>query len=424
MSAGPHGQGVRPRRDRLSGVYVHVPFCAKICPYCDFAVTARKAIPHEPYADAVLSELAARQHELRGRDVRTIYLGGGTPSLWSHEALGRTLDGVRAAIDAGSIRGASAVQEVTMEANPLDLTPERLDRWHAQGITRLSLGTQSFQNATLAALGRLHDGVGADRAVRMALAHGGFEVSCDLIFGGPAQPLDAWARDLDAVADLIAAGLHHVSAYALTIEANTPFARAAARGELRVADEDGQADRLDALVACLEGAGLRRYEVASFARPDRWSRHNALYWLGGEYLGLGVGAHGLWLEEGRVVRRANTRHLNPYLKTPQTPAITETISPADHLLERVATGLRTHLGLDLDALHHQLAHALPPGTLDTLRDQLDALTARGLLEPLETPRTGWRPSPRGWDVVDGMVAALASPSGPLSLGSFGEGAGG
>lgn len=392
----------RPRPGAPAGVYVHVPFCDKICPYCDFAVTATRKIPHQQYAAALISELHARQSALKGRTLQSVYFGGGTPSRWEHEAMAQVLD----AIIEADAAGGKHLRELTFEANPLDITPASLKAWHQAGLTRISLGVQSFQPRVLAALGRNHDAQAARAAVDAILSDGQLALSIDLIFGCPDQTMQEWAADLEVVRALAQDGLQHVSCYNLTLEPNTPFARQAARGKLQVVDEEGCALMLEQLIATLDELGLKQYEVSSFARPGYEAVHNSSYWLGAEYLGLGVGAHSLSLEPQGVVRRANTRQLAAYLRDPiGAQAHLERLSPLEHFLERLYVNLRTTLGLDWPMLCAQFEGSLSPATLDDAHALLLHFIEQGLLVR-DTSGQRFAPTPRGLMVADVMAERL------------------
>ena len=244
------------------GVYVHVPWCRQRCPYCDFAIAIAplEAIPHEAYADALLAELAARAPLYVDHALVSIYLGGGTPALLAPAAIARVIAGVRAAFGAEG-----AELEVTCEANPLDATPDRLAALRAAGVDRLSLGVQSFDDATLAALGRDHDGAAGEAAVRTARAAGFTRISMDLICAVPDRGTAALEADL---ARTIALAPDHVSVYQLTIEARTPFGEAARAGRLiPVTDEQG-ATELELAHARLEGAGKHLVTTAIARQSD------------------------------------------------------------------------------------------------------------------------------------------------------------
>ncbi len=368
------GECVRRRRDARGGVYVHVPFCERLCPYCDFAVTIKAQIPHREYADALLREFAARADELKGRDVRTIYFGGGTPSLWAPVELARVLDVLRATY------AVSDDAEITLEANPNQINDVALEAWRGVGINRLSIGCQSFQPRMLQALRRNHSAQEAVWAVERALK--AFEaVSLDIMFGGPGHTLEEWALDLDQLGRF--EGLSHVSAYSLTVWPGTAFWIRQKRGTLTIADEDVAAQMMEQLVDRLAELGLERYEVSSFAKPGVRSQHNSNYWLGGEYLGLGVGAHSFRLncvEDGSgVERRNNPRKYDVYMAEPERAAEFEDLSVRDHLLERLFLGVRTAAGLDFDEILHQFGDVVGSDVLGKARELLEAMVAEGFL---------------------------------------------
>jgi len=268
------------------GVYVHVPFCERVCPYCDFAVVAAGRGPlgaaqEQRYLAALLRELQGRRGACAGRSLATIYLGGGTPSLLRPETLARIIAALRAAFP-------GAPGEITLELNPGTLECGRLPGFRAAGVSRLSIGVQSFDAAVLRRLGRAHPAADCHRTLRAARAAGFRHLSLDLIFGAPGQTLADVLRDAEAA---LAHGPEHISTYALTVEPGTPLARAVAEGRVLLPGDDACAEMMFALARRLEAAGLRRYELSSFARPGCESRHNRRYWRRQPVLGLGPGAH-------------------------------------------------------------------------------------------------------------------------------------
>jgi oxygen-independent coproporphyrinogen III oxidase len=394
----PHPQParVRRRRDRAAGIYVHVPFCARQCPYCDFAVDVRRTIPHRAYADALIEEFDKRRGALEGRAMRTIYFGGGTPSLWRADQFGRVLEHLSAALDP------STLVEVCLEANPNDVTEANLAAWMAAGVTRLSIGCQSFQPRLLDALNRNHTPEQALAAVELAIAKGPDIVSLDLIYGNPQQTMQEWRRDLDVVASI--EGLSHLSAYHLTIEPGTAFWRRRERGRLTLPDEDDSFEMLERLIDHCERLGIERYEVSNFSRPGCRSRHNTLYWTGAEYLGLGVGAHSLQIEEGSpVARRANPRQTAAYLEGVGRPDEVEHLSAAAHFVERLFLGIRTREGICLDELHHQFDAALEPGWLARAEALLDEMAASGMLERADDRLL---PTHQGLNLADALAERI------------------
>ncbi len=394
MSEQPdRGAGVRRRSDSAAGIYVHVPFCARRCPYCDFAVDVRRTIPHVEYADAIVREFDLRKDALDARSVRTIYFGGGTPSLWRPDQFARVLEHLRVHLDADQLA------EVCMEANPVDITPENLAVWSDAGLSRLSIGCQSFQPRVLEALNRNHTRQQAVDAVQLAIDQGPAEVSLDLIFGNPQQTMQEWEADLDMVERF--EGLAHVSAYNLTIEPHTAFQRRLERGRLVLPDEERCYEMLDYLIERLEQMGFGRYEVSNFARPGHRSRHNTLYWTGAEYLGLGVGAHSLLIgDDGGVVRRANPRQTAEYLEHLGEPDWTEELSAREHFVERLFLGIRTRAGLDFDEVRTQFQDPLGADRLAEAKALLEEMVEQGFIEG---DGELYRPTHHGLNVADALA---------------------
>ncbi len=331
---------ILPRDGAPAGVYVHIPFCDRLCPYCDFAVVVRPDASHSAYLAALLSETALRKDDLEGRSVRTVYLGGGTPSALNDEHLASLLTEL--------LRLAPDAIEVTLEVNPNHVNLARLKAWKAMGVTRISMGVQSFSNRYLQALGRTHTGDVAISAVGEALEV--FDhVTLDLIVGGPNHSDAELNQDLEWVRKL---GVPHVSVYELTVEENTVFFRMSQAGTLQESGHDDTADMLLYAQASLEAMGFEKYEVSNFAKPGFQSQHNRNYWEGGEYLGLGLGAHSLRVGPD-VIRRANTRSLKNYLSDAQKSSEIENISARQHLVERLFVGLRATHGVGLVELQRQ-----------------------------------------------------------------------
>lgn len=268
------------------GLYVHVPFCAHRCWYCDFNTYAGLDHLQEPYMRALIAD--ARE----GRSlpvplgerpkVTSIFVGGGTPSRVRAETLVELLDGIRDGWDVASDA------EITVECNPEDATSEKLAAYQEAGVTRLSFGIQALDDRLLARLGRVHDAAGAVRALRTAREVGFESLNADLIFGIPGEDDDRWRSSLEGV---LSCGVSHVSAYGLTYEEGTPLHSWRRLGKITPVPSDDVARRWEMADRVLEGAGLTRYEISNWARPGEASRHNGLYWACGEYLGVGAGAH-------------------------------------------------------------------------------------------------------------------------------------
>jgi oxygen-independent coproporphyrinogen-3 oxidase len=334
------------------GLYLHFPYCLAKCPYCDFAVAVSRQVPEERYAHAVLAELDARlaaTPELRTRPLESIFLGGGTPSLWHPRWVAHVLEGVaaRMAVAPGA--------EVSLEANPELADAERFAGFQAAGVNRLSLGVQSFQAETLKALGREHDANGAEEAFRKARGAGFEVVSMDFIYGVHGQTRQQVEADARRA---VALGPEHLSTYALTLERevlaeDTPLAKRLARGEVALPPDDDVV-AMAATVREVYGAhGLHRYEISNHAREGYSSRHNALYWTGGEYLALGVGATGM-LHTPSPHRYVNLRSPEAYLRAVEQgtlpEASREALSPEDLFAERLAMGLRLRTGVDWEGV--------------------------------------------------------------------------
>ncbi|MFM7272028.1 MAG: radical SAM family heme chaperone HemW [Actinomycetes bacterium] len=260
------------------GVYVHVPFCAHRCGYCDFATWADRGHLVEDYVDACVTDLD-RRRAAGLPPASTVFLGGGTPSLLDGRQLARILGAIPRAADA----------EVTVECNPDTVDPSRLGAYAAAGVNRISLGVQSMRPHVLTVLERTHDPGNVARAVEAARGAGIARINLDLIYGTPGESVDDWASTLDAALDLEP---EHVSAYALTAEPATPLGQAVARGAVAAPDDDVQADMYLLAEARLAAAGLGWYEISNWARPGEECRHNLGYWLGADWAAIGCAAHG------------------------------------------------------------------------------------------------------------------------------------
>lgn len=376
-------------------LYLHVPWCRHVCPYCDFNVYASQSPPEAEYVAGLTAELAARvaAPPWHGRPIQSVYVGGGTPSLFSPEAIAAALD------DAQRRSGLVEGVEVTLEANPGTVPAGRLRGYRAAGVTRLSLGAQSFHDGHLRTLGRDHGAADTVAAVRAAHAAGFADVSLDLIFGVPGQSLADWETDLAAT---IALAPTHVSTYSLTYEPGTPFHDWRERGRLRPVDDDVEAAMGEATVQRLADAGYVRYEISSWARPGFTSRHNQSYWDGSDYLGLGAGAHSYCCVPSPGVRWANVRLPARYLAevaaSGTAAATTERLTEAQARSEFCFTGLRRLEGIDGDAFRRrfgiEVAAAFP---------HLSGLLADGLLEDVGARI---RLTPRGLRFADTVSATF------------------
>ncbi len=344
------------------GVYVHFPYCLSKCPYCDFASTAAKVVPEERYAKALRRELTHRAQAWGGRGAaESVFFGGGTPSLWDPRWVGEVLEALAREV------GISAGAEVTLEANPGASDSERFAGFRAAGVNRLSIGVQSFQPATLAALGRAHGPDEAEAAFRAARAAGFENVSMDFIYGVQGQTRAMAEAD---AARAVALEPTHLSAYALTLEhealaEEVPLAKQLARGEVTLPPDDEVVEMGAAVRELYARAGLHRYETSNCAREGYHSRHNALYWTGGEYLALGVGATG-FLRTGPTTGRrySNQRSAERYLEAAESgrpvEVQVESLGREELFAERLAMGLRLASGVALHAAC--AAYGMEPGS--------------------------------------------------------------
>ena len=369
-------------------VYLHWPYCARICPYCDFNVHLdRRAGEAEALVESIITDLQSWRDWTGPREIGSIHFGGGTPSLLSGRQLSTLIKTVQSLWTVSDA-------EIAIEANPNDVTAERLEAWSKAGLTRLSLGVQSFDDDVLKRLGRDHDGAAARRAVEQSVSIFP-SVSVDLIFGVIGEEEGRLSSDLDA---LLEVGVPHISTYQLTIEPGTAFARAEARGDVRAVDEEESAAGFSLIQSTLGARGYRHYEVSNFAKPDHESRHNLAYWRGYDYVGVGPGAHGrLWTDMGRVATETALRPAD-YIKRVQKTGLglseQETLSSEAAAEEYVLMGLRIEEGLSLQ--------------------RVEAIRERALSVDPELIEEGWlsvegdrlRATPKGRMVLDALTRAL------------------
>jgi oxygen-independent coproporphyrinogen-3 oxidase len=365
--------------------YVHFPWCLAKCPYCDFVsyATPRDAIDHEGYADAVIAELESRARAMEGTFPRigSVFFGGGTPSLWRPNALGRVLRAIASRFET------VPDLEITVECNPTSLDADVARALGHEGITRLSIGAQALRSDQLRFLGRLHDAAGATKAIEAALGSSIRRVSADMIFGLPDQTPDDARAQAEA---LSAMGLDHISCYQLTIEPGTRFGELARRGRLPRADDGAVADAFVAIDGALSSRGLVHYEISNYARPGEEARHNLAYWHGDEYLGLGCGAVGFVRTQPKGptggVRYRNETDPRRYVEAALSVAWgkgdpvsieREPLEATTLLRERIMLGLRLREGLDLAAAAQDLG--VSPWTDERTRAAAQ-LVSRGRLE--------------------------------------------
>jgi oxygen-independent coproporphyrinogen-3 oxidase len=375
------------------GVYVHWPFCAAKCPYCDFNSHVRHQPPDQPrFAAALAREIATMAERAPGRTVDSIFLGGGTPSLMEPATVGAVLDAV------AKHWPVSAEVEVTLEANPSSVEAERFRGYRAAGVNRVSLGVQALNDRDLKFLGRLHDVAAALAAIEIARATFP-RLSFDLIYARPGQTPDAWAAELKQALALAA---DHLSLYQLTIEEGTPFHALRQAGKLKVPDDETAAELYAATQGVCDAAGMPAYEISNHAVPGAECRHNLVYWRYGEYAGVGPGAHGR-------LKQADGRHATSAEKIPEVwlekveswgdgLVVDDVLTPEEEGDELLLMGLRLAEGIDLERYKRLSGRDLDPRRL------ADLLT-HGMVE-----QTGdrVRATRAGFFVLDAVVADLAA----------------
>jgi oxygen-independent coproporphyrinogen-3 oxidase len=345
-------------------LYVHIPWCVRKCPYCDFnSHEVRGEFPEADYIDALIADLELALPQVWGRRVSSVFIGGGTPSLLQPAAVDRLLTAVRTRLHL------MPDAEITLEANPGTVDADRFQGFRAAGVSRLSLGVQSFEPKHLAAIGRIHDGREAHAAVELAMKHFA-DVNLDLMYALPRQTLHEARRDVETAAGY---GVPHLSAYHLTLEPNTAFQR----NPPPLPDPDLAADMQDMAEELLASHGYQHYETSAFARPGRRCRHNLNYWLFGDYLGIGAGAHGKLSYHDRIEREMRHRQPQAYL---------DAVRAGSPLQERrVVTGQELPFEFMMNAL--RLIEGFAPRlyaertglSLDSLRTALGEAQRRALL---------------------------------------------
>ncbi len=349
------------------GLYLHLPWCEKKCPYCDFNSHALTDIPEQRYIDALLKDLEQELPLIWGRPIETIFLGGGTPSLFSGAAIQQLMSSLRAYLNF------SPNIEITMESNPGSATLGKYSDYMAAGINRLSIGAQSFSNQQLKRLGRIHNREQIMAAVKVARQAGFTNINLDLMFALPEQSLTDCLNDVDAA---ICLGVEHISFYQLTLEPNTLFysARPAGLPSDDVAwsmQEQGKAMLLD--------AGYQQYEISAFAQPGRHCQHNINYWQFGDYVGIGAGAHGkvTLASEQRICRRQKVRQPEQYMSVSGGQQLSREyyLSEADLVFEFMLNTLRLTNGFSL-SLFRQTTGLKPENILSLVQQAKE----RGLLD--------------------------------------------
>ena len=347
----------------MAGIYIHIPFCKSRCKYCDFFSTTQLG-KKGAYVDALLAEWNDRKQVLTEK-VQTLYIGGGTPSSLDHAELIRIIQGIL-----GDTPSEGPI-EITIEANPGDITADKLQAWRALGINRLSIGIQSFNDRLLQLVGRRHNAEQAIQAVRIAQKEGINNISIDLMYALPSQTMAEWQADIVQALKL---KVTHISSYGLIYEDDTPLTTLLEQGKIIAIDEDVEMQMYDHLVEQLTQHGYEHYEVSNFALPGQNSKHNSSYWNNTPYLGLGAGAHSY---DGKM-RWWNIADIDLYI----TQAINHTLTPEHEIItpeqrhtEQIMLGLRTSQGIKCSAVNMDKAQAyISKGLLQLNNENLVATT--------------------------------------------------
>lgn len=326
----------------MAGLYFHIPFCKQACYYCDFHFSTNQEVKAE-MVKALVKELHLQKDFLNGEVINTVYFGGGTPSLLKCEELHSLLDAVR------NLHQLNSTAEITLEANPDDLTDDTLTKVKQVGINRLSIGIQTFHNDLLKFMNRAHDSATALQAIQSARKAGFDNISIDLIYAIPGQDDVRWKEDIQQA---LLVNPEHLSCYSLTIEEKTVFGKWSAIGKLKTIEDDVAAYQLEVLMDTLSAAGYEHYEISNFAKPGFYSRHNSSYWKQKKYLGIGPSAHSY----NGSIRQFNIANNHLYLKSIQKneiPAEKEQLTMENKINEYILTTLRTQWGTDLTKLKQE-----------------------------------------------------------------------
>lgn len=387
-------------------LYVHFPWCVRKCPYCDFnSYTLHGELAEASYVEALERDIESQSVDVGGREVVSVFMGGGTPSLFSPKSVGRVLEAARKHL------AVSADVEVTMEANPGTIERGRFAEYRAAGVNRVSLGAQSFNAERLVTLGRIHSPGETRRAVEELHAAGLTNFNLDLMYALPGQDLAEAVGDVEAA---IALGPTHLSHYQLTLEAGTVFA---AQPPADMPSDDEAAEILAACLERLQRAGFGHYEVSGYARPGHRCRHNLNYWTFGDYLGVGAGAHGklTFPESGRILRTTQPREPRRYLAASTDVAVSrKDVEPADRPFEFMLNALRLVDGFEGTTFEERTG--LPWSTVES---QIGELAARGLLEVRQSQVA---PTGVGMRFLNDLLLTfltLHHPETPRTTGAFG-----
>jgi len=372
-------------------IYIHIPFCVKKCAYCDFASYSGCMAQMDAYVDAVCREIRAQAAFFGKRRVKTVFFGGGTPTLMTGEQVQRVMDALR------TYFYIEETAEVSMEGNPGTLTKERLCAYRTAGVNRLSIGVQSMDDGLLAAIGRIHTAAQANEAVRLAREAGFDHLNLDLMLGLPGQTAENWADTLKAA---IALAPEHLSCYSLILEEGTPLFDAVQQGTCAPLPDEDAMDTMDAFSRqLLEAAGYARYEVSNWAKNGRQCRHNIVYWSCEAYLGIGAAAHG----DMDGMRYEHTADIAQYIKTCENIACLNrpegNNTREDRMFERAMMGLRMVAGMDVQRFERDFGCGVQQVWKKTIAQMIRA----GLMTQTQDRLAL---TPRGMDVMNGVLTQM------------------
>lgn len=372
----------------MAGLYIHVPYCKKRCIYCDF-FTQTNLSSRLDYVSALCREIELRKAYLGDEIVNTIYFGGGTPSLLSEEDFEKIFKSIYSSFKV------SDNAEITLEANPDDISKEYLNSLKRGFFNRLSMGVQSFDNLELKFLNRRHSAENAINAVKLAQSAGFDNISIDLMYGLPNQTMDVWKKNIEQVIDL---NIQHISAYHLIYEEKTKLTNLLKRGEVKQVDEDISLEMFSTLIDMLSDAGFEHYEISNFAKSNLYSRHNTSYWQGVKYLGLGPAAHSF---DG-VRRSHNIASISKYIDGITKNELNideEDLDISARYNEFILTGMRTKWGIDLTRLEQEFGEEYLSYCLKNIQKYLD-------LEDVERVGDSLVLSRKGIFISDGIMSDL------------------
>ncbi|MBX9853774.1 MAG: radical SAM family heme chaperone HemW [Cytophagaceae bacterium] len=339
----------------MQGLYIHIPFCSVACHYCDFHFSTNLRT-REEMVDMIVREIELRKDYLKNKKLDTIYFGGGTPSLLHASDIDKILN------QANKIFTLSPETEVTLEANPDDLTKEKVIELKSLSVNRLSIGIQSFNDRVLKYINRAHSSIQAKNSINFA-KDAGLDISIDLIYGIPESSNEIWQEDISTV---LSFDVPHISSYGLTIEPKTVFGKWLEKKQMKPVDEETAAQQFEMLMSIMEANAYEHYEISNFCKRGKEAKHNSSYWLGGLYLGVGPSAHSYNGSSRQFNAYNNSEYVNA-LKKNELPYTKELLSKKDIINEKILTGLRTKWGLNIQKLKDEFGFDF--GVMDKTVDQ-------------------------------------------------------